>query len=216
MSLFVKFAMAGMLVTCSSAAWAQCNPTEAEEGIKWCAAQCSVPHSQAQCDASGRMASYAKNGDALGVRNNFGECQTGNDDNKIKQRANVEECFLHNQAALLRAACNVYGCPPPTPPTPPTPPPPTLKKIEFNQPAKPTNIPHLIVADFLLDGKGSFRDISTNFTRDGEKANIVISMITFRPEGDKLHITITANDPIFANVLNHKYSVAGAIEIVIP
>jgi hypothetical protein len=114
----LKFAALLLMPTFSTSSWA-CNPTEAQEGINWCKLQCGVPHSNAQCDASGRMATYARFGDALGIRNAFGDCQTGNDQDKWKQRVNVESCFNTNKKALIDAACNVYGCPAPQPPVPP-------------------------------------------------------------------------------------------------
>ena len=91
-----------------TAAWS-CNLVEAQTGMIWCKAQCEVRHSRPQCEASRRMAAYARNGDALAVRNAFGDCQTGNDADKVKQRVNVEDCFLHDRPTLIAAACAVFG-----------------------------------------------------------------------------------------------------------
>lgn len=108
MTALLRSAVIIVLTALGSTAWAEYNPFEAEVGIRWCNKQCS--HSQGQCDLIGRMSYSAKNGDVLGVRIAFDNCQTGNDDVKIRRRANIEECFLNNPSALLRAACNVYGC----------------------------------------------------------------------------------------------------------
>lgn len=119
MTVLLRSAVAILLTAVGSTAWAQCNPFEAEAGIRWCSEQCR--HGQGQCDLIGRMSFSAKNGDVLGVRIAFDNCQTGNDDVKIRRRANIEECFLNDPGALLRAACNVYGCAQPMPPAPPPP-----------------------------------------------------------------------------------------------
>jgi hypothetical protein len=199
-----------------------CDGVEAQTGIQWCKDQCAVPHSNAQCDASGRMASFARNADALGVRNSFGDCQSGNDDDKLKQRANVESCFLTNQRELIARACNVYGCPAsqPNPPPTPTPTPPAPVKIDFNQPMKPaSDNKQIVVADFLLKsplpaGQGEFASITLNYTRDDVNLFVLSTYaVNFDRESDSFHIKVTTYDVNVPDVSKHKYSVAGTLEI---
>jgi len=114
-----------LLVTLTAPAHAVCNSVEAQIGIQWCRDQCNVNHSNIQCNGSGYMATHARFGDANGVRDGFASCHLGNSDGEVKQKVNVEACFLENPTELVRVACAVYGgCVSPTPPAPPPPPPP--------------------------------------------------------------------------------------------
>jgi len=79
-----------------------CDLTEAQVGIDWCKQQCDVNHSNTQCSGSGYMSTHARNGDANGVRDGFANCHFGTDDGEMKQKFNVEACFLNDPKGLLR------------------------------------------------------------------------------------------------------------------
>jgi hypothetical protein len=207
------FAFLGLVASPADA----CNLTEAQVGIAWCKDQCNVTHSQRQCDGSGYMATHARNGDANGVRDGFANCHFGTDDNEMKQKSNVEACFLNDPKGLLRVACAVYGgCPCEVTNTcPPTPTPPPVNKIDFNQPMKPAiDNKTIVIADFTLTGKGAYRSITLNFTRDGVNIfSLSTYAVNFDNEGDKVHIKITTYDKSVDDVSRHKYSVAGTLEL---
>jgi hypothetical protein len=194
---------------------AACNSVEAQTGIQWCNDQCNVTHSNRQCDGSGYMAGHARSGDANGVRDGFANCHFGNDDSEVKQKTNVEACFIEDPKGLVRVACAVYGgCPCeltnscPKPPTQPT-------RIDFNQPLLPaSDNKNIVIADFLLPGKGNYQSITLNYTKDGVNVfNLSTYAVNFSLVGDKIHLKITTYDKGVDSVQRHKYSVAGTLEL---
>jgi len=207
--------IATLILSVSVSANAACNLTEAQTGIQFCSDQCSVPHSNRQCDGSGYISTHARNGDANGVRDGFANCHFGTDDKEMKQKTNVEGCFLEDPKGLVRIACAVYGgcpcgltnsCPPPTP---------NNIRIDFNQPMSPASgEKSIVIADFTLTAKGSYRSITVNFTKDGANVfNLSTYAVNFEPQGDKVHLKITTYDKTVESVTKHKYSVAGTLEL---
>jgi hypothetical protein len=214
--MFFRFVLiTAFICLFTGSANAACNLTDAQSGIQWCSDQCNVNHSNRQCDGSGYMGTHARNGDANGVRDGFANCHFGTDDGEMKQKTNVEGCFLGDPKGLVRVACAVYGgcscqltnsCPPP---------PPQNTKIDFNQPMAPaSDNKNIVIADFTLPGKGSYQSVTINFTKDGVNVfNLSTYAVNFDNQGDKVHLKITTYDKGVDDVGRHKYSVAGTLEL---
>ena len=73
---------------------------------------------------------------------------------------------------------------------------------------------NIVIADFTLPGKGAYRSITMNFTKDGVNVfNLSTYAVNFSNEGDKVHVKITTYDKDVDDVKKHKYSVAGTLEL---
>lgn len=215
--MFFRYTLVAVFTLLSAlSARAACNLTEAQTGIQWCSDQCNVTHSNRQCDGSGYMGGHARNGDANGVRDGFANCHFGTDDGEMKQKFNVEACFNEDPKGLVRVTCAVYGgCPCELTNSCPSPLPPKNTMIDFNQPMiKASDSTNVVVADFALVGKGSYRGITINFTKDGVNVfNLSTYAVSFENQGEKVHLKITTYDKSVEDVGRHKYSVAGTLEL---
>jgi hypothetical protein len=205
--------MAAFLGATLSAANA-CDPTTMESGILFCKSQCDLTHKNDQCDGSGQMAAQSRLNDPNGVQRGFNKCHPG----EKSERDNVQDCHDHNPFEVVNRACKVYGgcpceltrsCPPPVNP------PPKPINLDFNQPMAPaSDSKNIVIADFTLPGKGAYRSITINFTKDGVNVfNLSTYAVNFDNEGDKVHVKITTYDKSVDDVKRHKYSVAGTLEL---
>ena len=196
----------------SSAAFA-CNPVEAQVGIQWCKEQCDVTHSNAQCNGSGHIGQGARDNDANAIRDGFAWCHYVNDDREMKQKANVEACFLNARPSLIAVACNVYGCPKPPPPKP------AVTAIEFNRPMfTASDDKTALIADFVVSGKGEFQQITLDYRRDEVRHfDFSTYAVGFEqlPDG-KLHVKITMYDRTVKNTSRYRYTVAGTLYVLAP
>lgn len=214
MRLFLIAAFLGAAISSANAA---CDATRVEIDITFCKNQCNVPHSAQACDGSGQMATYARYGDANGVRQGFAKCQGA-----LGPRINAESCFVENPKELVHRACNVYGgCPCELTNSCPQPDKPVAKitYLDFNQPlVAASDNKNIIIADFKLAGKGDYRSITLNFTRDGANLFVLSTYaVNVEPYDDNnVHVKITTYDKSIADVTKHKYSVAGTLQLLTP
>lgn len=80
--------------------------------------------------------------------------------------------------------------------------------------APATDNKNIVIADFTLNGKGAYRSITINFTKDGVNVfNLSTYAVNFENQGEKVHVKITTYDKGVDDVKKHKYSVAGTLEL---
>ena len=78
---------------------------QVESGIRWCAAQCQVPNSKDQCDASGKMSQGANDNDVNAIREGFERCHKGS----ASELATMQTCVSESGDGVLFRARRVYG-----------------------------------------------------------------------------------------------------------